>query len=117
MSSNPRRRSRRDRAINSTSARNVGTVMNIGKVGEFHHHQTPAQEFEAADRSESRTSPISMKCTASQKALVDSVAADLNITPSTLLYDALELFVSLHPHQYKVLDNAEKINAFLALIA
>jgi hypothetical protein len=110
--SKERRQFQRERAY----ASHVQTQFNGCEVGTVNSYATPAQEFDAASRSESRTVTVPMKCSPSQRELAHRIAREQGVTPSTLLLDALEFYLAFYPRNYVALAKAAKIKAILDLV-
>lgn len=90
-----------NQATNTVFARNVGAVQNITL--------SPSQEWDQADRSESKEATVSFKITPSQDAMVRRIAAELGLTPSDIYRDGLELFCAFYPEVQDILADADRI--------
>jgi hypothetical protein len=105
--SKERRQFQRERAYNQFNDCTIATV---------NAQTTPAQDWDEAGRSESRTVTVPMKCSPTQKEVAMRTAREMGVTPSTLLLDALEFYLAFYPRNYVALAKASKIKAILDLV-
>lgn len=96
-------------AVNTVFARDVGTINHVAGM-------TPAAEFEAAERSESKGSTMAFKLTDSQAEIIRRTAREIGISPSDLCRDALELFLAFYPDIHGILRDADRVLAIYRMM-